>query len=153
MVSRKRFQFSEKDYYEMIDGCYRPYKVSARKINSVSSFYASYVNTHLFEGAAEVLKEDQGFLEEAYEVFEVPFTENNKFDYAVNAYGFSQHAHPELQAALKKKGNPEDWIILLTVTFTGDMQWGYAGDLFFVIHKSDLAKVDFSNVFVTMERS
>jgi len=33
------------------------------------------------------------------------------------------------------------------------MQWGDAGDLFFVIHKSDLAKGDFSNVFITMESS
>jgi len=43
--------------------------------------------------------------------------------------------------------------ILLTVKSRGDFQWGDAGDLFFVIHKSDLAQQDFRKVFVTMESS
>ena len=153
LVSGKRFKFPNTDYFEMMDSCYSPYKVTAKKINSAPSFYSSYVNSHLFLGAAEVLKDDEDFLEEAYDVFEEPLGKHNKYDYAVNAYGFSQHEHPELQASLAKKGNPQDWMTLLTVSSTGDMQWGDAGDLFFVIHKSDLARGDFSNVFVTMESS
>lgn len=153
LVSGQRFQFSETDYYEMIDGCYRPFKVTAKKINSAPSFYASYVNTHLFLGAAESLKDDEDFLEEVYDVFEGSFSKKNTYAYAVNAHGFTQHEHPELQASLALKGNPQDWMILLLVSSAGDMQWGDAGDLFFVIHKSDLAKGDFSNVFVTMESS
>ncbi|MET3877721.1 DUF1963 domain-containing protein [Chitinophaga sp. OAE865] len=34
-----------------------------------------------------------------------------------------------------------------------DFQWGDAGDLFFVIRKSDLAKKDFRKVYVTLESS
>ena len=153
LASGKRFKFTEDDYSEMIDGGYQGYKVNAKKINSAPSFYASYANTHLFLGEAESLKEDTDLHETLYDGFEEPLNGDNPFDYAVNAYGFSQHEHPELQASLKKKGNPQDWIILLTVTSSGDMQWGDAGDLFFVIHKSDLAKGDFSNVFITMESS
>ncbi|MDM1046754.1 DUF1963 domain-containing protein [Sphingobacterium hotanense] len=51
---------------------------------------------------------------------------------------------PELHASLTWKGNPQEWVILLLVKSRGDLQWGDAGDLFFVIHKSDLAKIDFS---------
>jgi len=153
LVSGRRFNFSKVDYYEMYDGGYTGFKVVAKKMNSAPSFYASYVNTHLFLGEAEVLKDDEDFLEEAYDIFEEPLNQKNEFEYAVNAYGFAQHEHPELQAALKRKGKAEDWIILLTVTSSGSMQWGDAGDLFFTIHKSDLAKGDFSNVFVTMESS
>ncbi|ETZ23798.1 DUF1963 domain-containing protein [Pedobacter sp. V48] len=76
-----------------------------------------------------------------------------EYKHTINAYGFIQHEAPELQASLKLKGNPEDWIILLKVGSTGDFMWGDAGDLFFVIHKSDLTKGDFSNVFVTIESS
>ena len=153
LVSGKRFRFSSDEYYEMFDACYQGYKANVRKINSPPSLYASYVNTHLFLGAAKALKEDTEFLDEAFDVFEAPFKQKNKYDYAINAYGFTQHEHPELQASLSKKGNPQDWMILLVVSSTGDMQWGDAGDLFFVIHKSDLAKSDFNNVFVTMESS
>lgn len=48
----------------------------------------------------------------------------------MNNHGFTQHEAPELQASLALKGNPEDWVILLTVTSSGDMQWGDAGDIF-----------------------
>ncbi len=79
--------------------------------------------------------------------------EQNKADHKTNAYGFSQHEFPEHEAALAMKGSPGDWIILLEVSSQGDFQWGDAGELFFVIHKSDLLKQDFSNVFCTMYSS
>ncbi|RKR14046.1 uncharacterized protein DUF1963 [Maribacter vaceletii] len=154
LKSGKRFKFSEEDYYEMVEDSYQGYKVNVKKINSAPSFYASYVNTHLFKGEdAKKLQEDEHFLEDLYDLFEEPLQGKNKYNYAVNAHAFTQHEAPELQASLNKKGNPEDWITLLTVTSAGDMQWGDAGDLFFVIHKSDLEKCNFSNVFITMESS
>ena len=153
LVSGKRFQFTKEDYSEMFDAAYKSFKVRAEKANSAPSLYANYVNTHLFKGDAAYLKEDAGLLDELYDLFETPINKQNPFQYAVNAYGFTQHEHPELQASLAKKGNPEDWVTLLIVGSEGDMQWGDAGDLFFVIHKSDLAKGDFSNVFITMESS
>jgi len=153
LCSGKRFAFVEDDYSEMDGSEYQPYKANAAKINSAPSFYASYANKHLFVGEAESLKENEHLLETLYDAFETPLSDMSSFSYAVNAYGFSQHEQPELQASLRQRGNPQDWIILLTVTSSGDMQWGDSGDLFFVIHKSDLACGDFSNVFVTMESS
>lgn len=153
LASGSRFAFDSEDYFEMVDDAYQGFKVSAKKMNSVPSFYASYTNKHLFLGEAAMLAEDDELLEELYDVFEDPINKKNHCDYAMNAYGFSQHEHPELQAALVKKGRPQDWITLLKVTSSGDMQWNDAGELFFVIHKSDLAKKDFSNVFVTLESS
>lgn len=153
LASGKRFQFTEDDYFEMFDQAYAPYKVKPDKINSAPSFYASYVNKHHFLGEAKKLMDNEQLLDSLYDSFERPINDKNNFQYAVNAYGFTQHEAPELQASLSKKGNPEDWVILLTVTSAGDMQWGDAGDLFFVIHKSDLAKQDFTNVFVTLESS
>ena len=153
LVSGKRFQFAKGDYFEMFDVAYSAYTVDAAKINSVPSFYAAYVNKHLFMGEAEKLMDDSQLLDCLYNHFEGPINEKNPFQYAVNAHGFTQHEAPELQASLVKKGNPQDWMTLLTITSAGDMQWGDAGDLFFVIHKSDLAQADFSNVFVTMESS
>ncbi len=154
LVSGKRFQFTEEDYFEMFDSNYQGYKVKAEKINSAPSFYASYVNKHLFKDEAEkAIQEDEQLLEDLYDLFEVPLNNKNTYEYAVNAHNFTQHEAPELQASLHKKGNPEDWITLLTVSSAGDMQWSDAGDLFFVIHKSDLEKHDFSNVFTTIETS
>ena len=103
---------------------------------------------------AEAMLEDSEFLEDdLYMVFEEALSEKNEADYKVNSYGFSQHQYPEYEASLTLRGNPEDWVILLEVASRGDFQWGDAGDLFFVIHKSDLIKRDFSNVFCTMYSS
>ncbi|TLF43232.1 DUF1963 domain-containing protein [Maribacter aurantiacus] len=154
LVSGRNMNFDRDDYYEMMDGAYKAYTVSAFQMNSAPSYYAHYVNKHHFLGKASILADNRDFLEEAFDVFEEPINKDNPgFEYAVNNYSFTQHEDPELQASLRLKGNPQDWVILLTVTSSGDMQWGDAGELFFVIHKSDLAKKDFSNVFVTMESS
>jgi uncharacterized protein YwqG len=71
----------------------------------------------------------------------------------MHCYGFTQNESPELQAALTYRGKPEDWVILLKVGSEGDFMWGDAGELFYVIHKSDLLKRDFSKVFITIESS
>ena len=151
-ASGQRFDFVEADFYEMYT-IYRGFKVDAKQQLSVPEFYSIQTNAYLFTEKTESLKEIKDFYEDLFEQFEQPIEKAFPNDYSVNSYGFTQHESPELQASLKLKGNPEDWIILLKVKSTGDMQWGDAGDLFFVIHKSDLAKSDFSNVFVTMESS
>ncbi|MCA9791938.1 MAG: DUF1963 domain-containing protein [Candidatus Eremiobacteraeota bacterium] len=71
----------------------------------------------------------------------------------LNSYVFTQHESPELQAALALRGNPEDWMVLLKVGSLGGFNWGDAGELFFVIHKSALQKCDFSRVYCNLESS
>lgn len=153
LASGKRFLLSDADFLELPDGQYTPYKADAFAMAAAPSFYAAYQNDYLFAGKSKPLKDNGGLLEDLHERFEEPVNTLRRFDHAVNAYGFTQHESPELQAALKLKGNPQDWVILLRVASAGDFQWGDAGDLFFVIHKSDLAKGAFNNVFATMESS
>jgi len=153
LSSGKRFTLQEEDFFELIDGQYTPYKAEAFVTVTAPSFYASRQNSYLFEGKAKSLVDQEELLEELYETYEEPVRLLKEFDHAINSYGFTQHESSELQAALNLKGNPQDWVILLLIKSRGDFQWGDAGDLFFVIHKSDLAKSDFSNVFVTMESS
>lgn len=152
LQSGRRFRFNEADYFEMYNSAYEAHKADAVKEVSFPSFYASYVNQYLFKGDAASLKEedyDNGVFEE----LTAAGASRQAYSHAINTYGFTQHESPELQASLKLRGNPEDWIILLKVSSAGDFMWGDAGDLFFVIHKSDLAKGNFSNVFVTLESS
>ncbi len=153
LASGQRFTLEEEDFFELMNGGYTGRKASVSDIASVPSFYARYQNSYLFQGAASELKDEDELLENLYDSFEEPVRALSTFDHAVNSYAFTQHESPELQAALRKKGNPEDWIILLLLSSSGDFQWGDAGELFFVIHKSDLAKKDFSNVVVTLESS
>lgn len=153
LSSGKRFQLQEEDFFELLDGQYAPQKAEAFATVSTPSFFAYYQNTYLFEGKAKSLADKEELLENLYDPYEEEVSSLKEFDHAVNSYGFTQHESPELQAALNQKGNPQDWVILLLVKSCGDFQWGDAGELFFVIHKSDLAKRNFSNVFITMESS
>jgi uncharacterized protein YwqG len=150
--SGKRFDLNEADFYEM-PNLYVGYQTKATTQLSVPAFYSIATNSYLFNEKSKSLQGIDNYYDTLCEKFEEPIQDKFPHEYAVNAYGFTQHESPELQASLHSKGNPDDWTILLKVTSCGDMQWGDAGDLFFVIHKSDLAKRDFSNVFVTMESS
>lgn len=142
------------EYFEMMDSCYKPFRASASLAPSVPSFYAANQNPHHFRGPAAELANDSAFLQDGdMEFLEDPIRATYPADHSINAYAFTQHEDPEHQAALAQRGAAEDRIILLTVKSRGDFQWGDAGDLFFVIHKSDLARGDFSNVFCTMESS
>ncbi|HWV64820.1 DUF1963 domain-containing protein [Chitinophaga sp.] len=153
LQSGRRFSFAEEDFFELEGGQYTPYKADAFVRNSVPGFYSWHSNQYLFRGVSRPLLDDEDLMESLYETFEEPVNFLLESDHAINSYGFTQHESPELQAALACKGNPEDWTILLTVKSRGDFQWGDAGDLFFVIHKSDLAKKDFRKVYVTLESS
>lgn len=152
LKSGSRFEFSTDDYFEMYDPAYQANKAVAVKEVAFPSFYASYINQYLFKGDAEFLK-DENYDDGLFEDLTHSGANRQIYSHAINTYGFTQHESPELQASLKLKGDPEDWMILLKVSSAGDFQWGDAGDLFFVIHKSDLVKGDFSNVFVTLESS
>ena len=152
LESGSRFDLKQSDFYDMFE-IYAGFKVNATPQLSAPAFYSIATNSYLFNQKTEVLQQECMDSDLFYDNFEEPINNAFKHDYAINAYGFTQHESPELQASLKLKGNPEDWIILLKVTSSGDMQWGDAGDLFFVIHKIDLANSNFNNVFVTMESS
>lgn len=152
LISGKQLQFTEDDYSEMTGDCYTGFNVSAAVKNSAPYFYSIGSNAYLLNN--ETMAQDENFLDDvADEQFSEPINDAVKADHEMNAYTFTQNDGPELQASLQQKGNPEDWITLLTVTSCGDFCWSDAGDLFFVIHKSDLAKQDFSNVFCTLESS
>jgi uncharacterized protein YwqG len=153
LQSGKRFSFPEEDFFELLNGRYKAHTANAVVKNSAPSFYAWHSNQHLFGGDAQALLKEKALLNELYDRFEEPVNALYPSDHEINAYGITQHESPEQQAALAQKGNPEDWIILLTVKSKGDFQWGDVGDLFFVIHKSDLANKDFRKVFVTLESS
>ena len=153
LESGARFNFDSEDFFELMNGQYTPYKAEAFVFNSAPSFYAHHQNQFLFDGKAKSLKNQEEFLDGLYDKFETPILNLKEFDHAMNCYAFTQHESPELQASLTWKGYPQDWVILLLVKSRGDFLWGDAGDLFFVIHKSDLAKKDFSKIFVTMESS
>ncbi|MNY62919.1 hypothetical protein D3C86_1998080 [compost metagenome] len=81
--------------------------------------------------------------------------QNVKPTHSINSYVFKQHSSPQIEAANKLKGKPEDYMVLLRVgsdNHTGFSFWD-AGEIYFVIHKSDLAKGDFSNIFCGLESS
>lgn len=158
LVSGKKLKFKNEDYYEMVgDGCYEGLQVVAGESISLPSFYSYHTNTHIFKNRAENLlndfETDEKFERSFYDRFDEPVSELYKNDFGINTYVFTQHESPELQAALSQKGEPQDWINLLRVSSRGDFQWGDAGDIAFVIHKSDLLKKNFSNVFCTIESS
>ncbi len=154
LISGKNIELKTTDYYEMFESEYKGYQATAKKINSCPAFYPIMQNSYMFRGPAAALHAEEDFLEnDGYDLFEAPLTELNPATHVVNGYGFSQHEYPELSIAQAHRGNPEDWIILLEVTSEGDMQWGDAGSLFYVIHKSDLTRGDFSKVYCTMYSS
>ncbi len=158
LISGKNLQFSNEDYYEMTgDGCYAGLKVTEKEMVTFPYFYSFQSNLHILKGRSEELEKALNANNKLRNNIENKFNDQvemlNKADFEINGYVFTQHESPELQAALSKKGEPQDWITLLKVTSQGDFQWGDAGDLAFVIHKSDLLKKNFSNVFCTMESS
>ncbi|MBO9882880.1 YwqG family protein [Xanthomonas sp. D-109] len=75
--------------------------------------------------------------------------------HGVNSHVFKQHDTPLSEAAHRLRGRPEDFMVLLRVAsdpHPGFCFWD-AGEVYFVIHKSDLAKQDFSNVYCGLESS
>ena len=154
LSSGKELHIAQAEYSEMMGDAYAPMKVAASSVTSAPEFYAARQNPHLFRGPAEVLRSATDDLEGIWEDSGfVDASGGTLPDFAINCYAFTQHEDPEHQISLVHKGNAEDWVVLLKVGSSGDFMWGDAGDLSYVIHKSDLAKGDFSNVYCTLESS
>lgn len=129
-------------------GLYEPFRAEAGKYASIPSLYNA---SSLYPELAE--------LEERYE-------ETDKLKaglvagaaqpvHGINSYVFKQHDTPEIEAVDKLKGKPEDWMVLLRVSSDNNPGFCFwdAGEIYFVIHKSDLDKKDFSNVHCGLESS
>ena len=152
LISGQRLNFHEDDYYEMFEPCYKGFKADTQTSISSPDFSESRLNTYLFSGDAESLKNERALLSsEELSAFSYSILNLLRCEHQINAYANHQNESPEHEASLILKGTPEDWIILLTVSSAEDFRWSDSGDLFFVIHKSDLAKQDFSNVFCTFD--
>lgn len=130
-----------------------PYRASAAACVSLPHFYSDEA---YYQGAAEGLDG----LEDAYELVEalrdrLAAQSVVQPVHGVNSHVFKQHDTPLSEAANRLHGRAEDFMVLLRVA--SDPQPGFcfwdAGELYFVIHKSDLAKRDFSNVYCGLESS
>jgi len=130
-----------------------PYRANAASWISVPHFYSDEAYC---QGAAEGLTE----LEEAYDLVEALRARLEAQSavppvHGVNSHVFKQHDTPLSEAANRLHGRPEDFTVLLRVA--SDPQPGFcfwdAGEVYFVIHKSDLAKQDFSNIYCGLESS
>lgn len=145
----KELDFPSEDFFDMDDPPYQGYKARSRVHWSLPHGYSAHANEYLFQGiAASLVEEDM--LDELDEEIGSEASQNL---HEINSYVFTQNESPELQAALRYKGHPQDWVVLLKVASQGDFQWWDAGELFFVIHKSDLEKRDFSKIYCSLESS
>lgn len=122
---------------------------------AVADVYPSTPNTYnassLYPelGDLEEMYDEVEALDQAFKEMPVPAI------HSMNSYVFKQHDTPEMEAVDAKKGKPDEWMVLLRVSSdrnTGFCFWD-AGEIYFVIHKSDLARKDFSNVYCGLESS
>ncbi|WP_235643952.1 DUF1963 domain-containing protein [[Flexibacter] sp. ATCC 35208] len=119
---------------------------------AIASSYASIPSLY----NASTLYPELAELSEMYdETEELEAALREKPAHSMNSYVFKQHDTPEMEAVDAKRGKPEDWMVLLRVS--SDRKTGFcfgdAGEIYFVIHKSDLEKKDFSNVYCGLESS
>ncbi|SFO76586.1 Leucine rich repeat-containing protein [Chitinophaga sp. YR627] len=139
------------DYIYDQHGIYTPYKVIADKYASLPFFYNARDYYEPSWPELEALDE----ADEATDALKQALEPEFKAIHSINSYVFKQHDTPEKEAVHALKGNPEDWMVLLRVS--SDSQPGFcfwdAGEIYFVIHKSDLAKKDFSRVYCGLESS
>lgn len=154
LQSGKQFGFKREDYYwNYADEPYKAYQANAEIFVDFGGLYSINQNEYILEGLSEAfkdrVKEDSDFGSTIMDSFEIPKVDG----VTINTYGYAWDLNPEHEVALEHKGKPLDWVVLMRVPSVGDFQWNDAGDLFFVIHKSDLAKGDFSNVICTMYSS
>ncbi len=151
LKSAKELNIEEEFIYDE-SGIYQPFKTNSEKGVSVPSFYN---DDHYYQDIAPELKD----LEESYDETEafqeklLPF--NTRSSHGINSYVFKQHDSPEIEAVNKLKGKPEEWMVLLRVSSDNNPGFSFwdAGEIYFIIHKSDLAKKDFSNVYCGLETS
>jgi len=130
------------------NGIYTPFRAESGKYASIPGLYN-----------AGSLYPELSELEELYDETEELESRLKRHSvdpvHTMNSYVFKQHDTPEMEAVNDKKGNPDEWTVLLRVSSdrnTGFNFWD-AGEIYFVIHKSDLEKKDFSNVYCGLESS
>lgn len=136
------------DYIYDQNGIYTPFRAVTGKYASLPPSYN-----------ARWLYPELTGLDDSYEKMEqleaVLEPESVKPEHGINSYVFKQHGTPETEAVDKMKGKPDEWMVLLRVG--SDRNPGFcfwdAGEIYFVIHKSDLDKKDFSNVYCGLESS
>ena len=158
LVSGRGLRLGVGDYFDMAGGSYAAEAFGSPEaaVLSAPSFYSIHQNEELFVPVLRRLGMDAAaFFEDADDLFEhIDDTFDAQLDegaHYVGGYGQSLHEFPITQAARARGGAPADYQLLLTVRSRGTMTWGeHAGDLYFVIHKGDLAQRDFSRVWVGM---
>lgn len=152
LKSAKELTITEDFIYDEL-GLFEPYKAESEKYVSTPVFY---YDEHYYEHIAPELKEltRKHNETEAFKTMLLPF-DNDKSLHSINSYVFKQHGSPELEAVDKLKGKSEEWMVLLKVSSDNNPEFCFwdAGEIYFVIHKSDLAKGDFSNVYCGLETS
>ena len=133
------------DYIYDQHGIYTPFRAESGKYASIPPTYN-----------AGQLYPELANMEEMYD--ETEKLDNSltpKDVHGINSYVFKQHDSPEIEAADAKKGKPEEWMVLLRVSSDNNPGFNFwdAGEIYFVIHKSDLKKKVFSNVYCGLESS
>ncbi len=163
LLSGDRFELTDEDFFEAYSStgegyAYTGYDAEAETTLGLPPLYPLGQNTYLFREALQAAgltnDPDDGWDDDALGDLDIRLGDvGSSFDHLMGDYGFSQHELPQTEAALAQGGDPADYLVLLTVKSRGDMQWSDAGDLYYVIHKGDLARSDFSQVFVCMYSS
>lgn len=135
------------------DGIYPPWHAKAGPWASVPPFYS---DESYYQGRAAAL----AALEEDFELSEslgkdLAAAAPVEPVHGVNCYVFKQHDTPQIEAADALRGRPEEFMVLLRVSSDRNpgFQFWDAGEIYFVIHKGDLARGDFSNVHCGLESS
>ncbi|GAA3783660.1 DUF1963 domain-containing protein [Flavobacterium ginsengiterrae] len=151
LKSAKELNIDEDFIYDEA-GIFHPFKVDSAKCVSLPSFYN---DEQYYEETAPELKELEELYDETEALQELLLPFDTKSSHGINNYVFKQHDSPEIEAVNKLKGKPEEWMVLLRVSSDNNPGFSFwdAGEIYFVIHKSDLAKKDFSNVYCGLETS
>ncbi|MCF6407190.1 DUF1963 domain-containing protein [Chitinophaga filiformis] len=138
----------ERDFIYDDRGIYKPFRAVSGKYPGIPYMYNAYSLwpelTDMEEMYDETERLKNGLKADSVEPV-----------HSMNSYVFKQHDTPEMDAVNVKKGKPEEWMVLLRAgsdNKTGFQFWDM-GEIYFVIHKSDLQKKDFSNVYCGLESS
>jgi uncharacterized protein YwqG len=151
LVSARTLHINETFIYDD-NGIYKPFRAEAGKYASVPGFYQDeHLYSHVAPELAALEKNDYDEIDK----FRSHLGAGTKPVHSINSFVFKQHGSPELEAANKLKGKVAEWMVLLRVSSDQNTQFSFwdAGEIYFVIHKSDLAKRDFSNVYCGLESS
>ena len=129
-------------------GIYTPFRAGSGKYASIPQMY----NTRSLYPELADMEESYDKAEQLATGLKAPSV---RTFHSINAYVFKQHDTPEMEAVYNKRGKPEEWMVLLKVSSDNNPGFSFwdAGEIYFVIHKSDLEKKDFSNVYCGLESS